>query len=268
MTGDMPLTRPDYRNTPFDLTDRTALITGASGGLGRRFAQTLASAGADLVLTARDAANPRLLALEEELAASVSVSLVAMDVGCPGSVSRVFAQLTERGAVVDILVNNAGIAQPSSALKTDQTIWSGVLETNLSGAWYVAREFAAHLIDAERNGALVNITSILGQRVLSGVMSYAVTKAGLEQMTSALALEWARYGIRVNALAPGYIVTDINRDFLASDQAKGLIGNIPQRKAGEPADLDGAILLLAAAGNSFMTGSTIVVDGGHLNSSL
>ena len=110
------MTSPDYRNTPFDLTDRTALITGASGGLGGRFAQTLASAGADLVLTARDAANPRLLALEEELAASVSVSLVAMDVGCPESVSRVFAQLTERGVVVDVLVNNAGIAQPSLSL--------------------------------------------------------------------------------------------------------------------------------------------------------
>lgn len=262
------LNKPDYRNTPFDLSDKTALITGASGGLGGRFARTLASAGANLVLAARDAANPQLLALQEELADSVDVSLVAMDVGRPDSVSRVFSQLAEQGIMVDILLNNAGIAQPSSAIKTDEKIWNSVLETNLSGAWYVAREFATRLIDAQRNGALVNITSILGQRVLSGVMSYAVTKAGLEQMTSALALEWARYGIRVNALAPGYIITDMNRDFLTSDQASGLIGNIPQRKVGEPADLDGAILLLAAAGGSYMTGSTIVVDGGHLNSSL
>lgn len=259
---------PDYTNTPFDLSGKTALITGASGGLGGQFATTLASAGANLILAARDGKNPKLLTLKEKLSGKVSVYCVGMDIGDSGSVQNAFIQLSEQGLAADILLNNAGIAKPSSAINTEVQLWQDVLDTNLSGAWYVARAFAKRLIDLKRNGAVVNVTSILGQRVSSGVMSYAVTKAGLEQMTSALALEWARYGIRVNALAPGYIVTDMNRDFLQSSQADGLISNIPQRQVGEPADLDGALLLLASAGDSYMTGSTVVVDGGHLNSSL
>lgn len=259
---------PDYTNTPFDLRGKTALVTGASGGLGGRFATTLASAGANLILAARNATNPKLLSLKEKLSTDVTVCCVGMDVGDSSSVQHAFNELSEQNKIADILLNNAGIAQPSSAINTDEKLWQNVLDTNLSGAWYVAREFARRLIETKRNGAVVNITSILGQRVSSGVMSYAVTKAGLEQMTNALALEWARHGIRVNSLAPGYIVTDMNRDYLLSSQADSLIKNIPQRRVGEPADLDGALLLLAAAGDSFMTGSTVAVDGGHLNSSL
>ncbi len=263
-----PLKSPDYTNTPFDLSGKTALITGASGGLGEQFAATLASAGATLILSARDSKNPKLLALQEKLSGSVKVTCVGMDVGDSASVSHAFTQISEQGFTADILLNNAGIAKPSSAINTDESLWQSVLDTNLSGAWYVAREFAKRLVSIKHNGAIVNVTSILGQRVSGGVMSYAVTKAGLEQMTSALALEWARYGIRVNALAPGYIVTDMNRDYLESSQSEDLISNVPQRRVGEPADLDGALLLLASAGDSFMTGSTVVVDGGHLNSSL
>lgn len=264
----MSLNKPDYRHTPFDLSGKTALITGASGGLGGRFAETLASAGANLVLAARDANNPNIQRLKQQLSGPLQVQCVSMDVGESESVARGFEVAIEQAGTINILINNAGIALPSSAAATDDAIWNKVLKTNLDGAWFVAREFADYLIDAGTTGAVVNITSILGQRVLSGLLSYAVSKAGLEQMTSALALEWARHGIRVNALAPGYIVTDMNRDFLESTAAAGLIGNIPQRAAGKPGDLDGALLLLAAAGDSFMTGSTVVVDGGHLNSTL
>ncbi len=259
---------PNYTNTPFDLTGKTALVTGASGGLGSRFALTLASAGANVVIAARDAANPQLQRLQSQLQETVEVASVSLDVASQESISNAFSQAEDQLGPVDVLINNAGIAIPQTALKTDEQLWQSVLGTNLGGAWFVAREFATRLVAEKLPGAVVNITSILGQRVNSGVMSYAVSKAGLEQMTRSLALEWARHNIRVNSLAPGYIMTDMNRDYLQSDDALPMIGNIPQRRVGDPADLDGALLLLASGASAFMTGSTVVVDGGHLQSSL
>ena len=170
--------------------------------------------------------------------------------------------------VVDILINNAGVAEPARAIDIQLESWKRVTGVNLDGAWMVAREFGRHLMNAGSPGSIVNITSILGRRVHSGVASYAVAKAGLEQMTRALALEWARYSIRVNSIAPGYILTDMNRDYLLSEGAAKMISNIPQKRVGEPADLDGALLLLASDASAFMTGTTITVDGGHTTSSL
>jgi len=224
-------------------------------------------AGANLVVTARDAANPRLLELKQSLP-NVRVSTSALDVANEQSVQQCIQGAIEAHGSIDILINNAGIAEAVKAIDLDVESWRRVTSINLDGAWLVAREFGRQLIATGSKGSIVNITSILGQRVLSGVMSYAVSKAGLEQMTRALALEWARYNIRVNSIAPGYILTDMNRDFLLSEGAAKMIGRIPQKRVGEPKDLDGALLLLASDASAFMTGSTITVDGGHTTSSL
>lgn len=258
-----------FKDTPFDMSGQTALITGASGGLGGRFAQVLAYANANLVLAARDRDNPRLLDLQQSLSDDVAVHRVSLDVSSPDSVSKAIAsadKLIDGG--ISILINNAGIAEPATAKDTDAEKWNRIIGTNLSGAWFTAREFALQRITRKSPGTIVNITSVLGHRVSGGVMSYAVSKAGLEQMTKALALEWARHDIRVNSLAPGYIVTDMNREYLQSEAAQPMIKAIPQRRVGEPSDLDGALLLLASDASAFMTGSTVVVDGGHMQSSL
>lgn len=243
------------------------MVTGASGGLGYRFAETLAAAGANLVITARDGAHPRLLELKQSLQ-HASVSPCALDVTDEASIQRCIQQAFDAYGTVDILVNNAGIAESRRAIDMDGESWRRVTRINLDGAWLMAREFSKQLIAAKHSGSIINITSILGQRVLNGVMSYAVSKAGLEQMTRALALEWARHNIRINSIAPGYIMTDMNRDYLQSEAAAKMISNIPQKRVGEPADLDGALLLLASDASAFMTGSTITVDGGHTSSSL
>jgi len=256
-----------FVGTPFDLSGKTALVTGASGGLGYRFAEILASAGANVVVTARDSEHPRLLELKQALK-HVNVSTASLDVTREESVQQCFQEALADHGAIDILVNNAGIAEASRAVDLDIESWNRVTGINLDGAWLMAREYGKYLIASDRAGSIVNITSILGQRVLSGVVSYAVSKAGLEQMTRALALEWARYNIRVNAIAPGYIMTDMNRDYLLSDAAAKMIGNIPQKRVGDPHDLDGALLLLASDASAFMTGSTITVDGGHTTSSL
>jgi NAD(P)-dependent dehydrogenase (short-subunit alcohol dehydrogenase family) len=166
------------------------------------------------------------------------------------------------------VVNNSGVASTQAALDLDPADWDRILDTNTKGAWLVARAAARRLIDAGRGGSIVNIASIAGLRVAGRLAPYAASKAALLQLTKALALEWARYGIRVNAIAPGYVETDLNRDFLASDAGKAITARIPQRRVGRPEDLDGALLLLASDASAYMTGSTIVVDGGHLQSTL
>ncbi|MCY1308152.1 2-dehydro-3-deoxy-D-gluconate 5-dehydrogenase [compost metagenome] len=154
------------------------------------------------------------------------------------------------------------------ALELSEDDWTGLVDVNLNGAWRVAQAAARHFIAHGTPGAIVNIASILGQRVASHVAPYAAAKAGLLHLTRALALEWARHGIRVNALAPGYIATDLNREFFASPAGEALIKRVPQRRLGQPQDLDGPLLLLASDASAFMTGSVIDVDGGHLASSL
>ncbi len=257
-----------FKNTPFDMTGKTVLITGSSGGLGGRFAELMAGAGANLILAARNADNPRLLVLQQQLGERVRVERVALDVSSQDSVASVMADTCNETNGIDVLINNAGIAEPASAIDTDEALWNRVIDTNLNGAWLMAREFARQKINNKSAGVIVNITSVLAHRVISGVLPYAVSKAGLEQMTKALAVEWARHNIRVNSLAPGYIVTDMNRDYLQSEAAQPMIKAIPQRRVGEPKDLDGALLLLASEASAFMTGSTVVVDGGHMQASL
>ena len=249
----------------FDLTGKVALVTGASGGLGLHFAHTLAEAGAKVALAAR-----RMEQLEANVAAiggDASIA-VAMDVTDPDSVDRGMAEVAERLGPAGIVVNNSGVTATRSALDLAADEWDRIMDTNLKGAWLVARAAARRLIEARLPGSIINIASILGFRVAGHVAPYAASKAGLVQLTQALALEWARHRIRVNASAPGYIETDVNRDFFASNSGKALIARIPQRRLGQIGDLDGALLLLASDASAYMTGSSIVVDGGHLQSSL
>ncbi|EAU43087.1 Short-chain dehydrogenase/reductase SDR [Fulvimarina pelagi HTCC2506] len=246
----------------FDLSGRTALVTGASSGLGEHFARVLAKAGAEVTLAAR-----RLDALKENVDAIAGeggkAKAVELDVTDEASVAKIFAN-----GPFDIVVNNAGVTLTHPAIKVEEAEWDKVVDTNLKGAFLVAQAAAKAMKEAERGGSIVNIASILGLRVAGGVMPYSVSKAGLIQMTKAMALEWARYGIRVNALCPGYIETPLNADFFASEAGKALIKRIPQRRLGQNADLDGALLLLSSDAGAYMTGSELVVDGGHLVSSL
>jgi NAD(P)-dependent dehydrogenase (short-subunit alcohol dehydrogenase family) len=254
-------------NEMFRLDGRTALITGASGGLGSHFARTLAAAGARTVLAARRL--DRLQQLRDEIeAAGAHADVVELDVTDSKSVASAFDSAVGDAGSVDILVNNSGVAIGQAAVEISESDWDRLIDTNLKGAWLMAQAFARRAIAAGTGGSIINIASILGHRVAKGVAPYAASKAALEHLTRALALEWAKHGIRVNALAPGYIETDLNQDFLHSDGGRELLKRIPQRRAGREAELDGALLLLAGDASSYMTGSTLVVDGGHLCSTL
>lgn len=250
-----------------DLQGRHALVTGASGGLGLHFARLLATAGADVSLAAR-----RLGQLEEVVgdieARGGCAGAVAMDVTNAGSVAQGFASAEQRSGPVQILVNNAGVALTRNAVDVEEADWNQVVDTNLKGAWLAAREAARRLIAVGQAGVIVNIASILGLRVAGAVAPYAISKAGVIQMTKVLALEFARHSIRVNALAPGYIETDLNRDFFATDAGQAIIKRIPQRRLGQLEHLDGPLLLLASEESAYMTGAVVAVDGGHLVSSL
>jgi NAD(P)-dependent dehydrogenase (short-subunit alcohol dehydrogenase family) len=252
---------------PFDVTGKVALVTGASSGLGENFARKLAAAGAVVVAGARRA--DRLSALVDEIARAGGKAIaVAMDVNDRASVVGALERARAEAGVPDIIVNNAGIAQAKPSLELTEEDWRQVLDTNLDGAWRVAQEGAKAMVAARKGGSIVNIASVLGLRVANALLAYAVAKAGLVQMTKALALEWARHGIRVNAIAPGYIETDMNRDFFRTEAGQAVVKRVPQRRVGAPSDLDGALLLLASGASSYMTGSIVVVDGGHVVSSL
>jgi len=237
------------------LAGRTALVTGASSGLGRHFAQLLARHGARVIAAARrrDALDAVVATLGDTARA------VTLDVRDAAAVERTMADL----GPLDIVVNNAGIALTGKAVDIDDDDWQRVLDTDLSGAFRVARGAARALADAKRGGVVVNVASILGLRVAKQVPAYVAAKAGLLKLTEALALEFASLGIRVNALAPGYVETDLNREFLHSSAGDAIVKRVPMRRFGQPEDLDGALLLLVSDAGRYMTGATIVVDGGH-----
>ncbi len=250
-----------------DLANRTALVTGASSGLGRHFAHVLASRGATVVAAARRASA--LEALADEIAATGGrCHPLEMDVTDAASVQEGISRIGEVAATpASIVVNNAGVAQTRAAIDISPAEWLGTISPNLTGAFLVAQA-AARAMAPIGGGTIVNIASILGERVSKGLAAYAASKAGLIQLTKALALEWAPLGIRVNALAPGYVETDLNRVFFASDAGQRLIARIPQRRLGRLEDLDGPLLLLCSDQSRYMTGSIIAVDGGHLVNSL
>ncbi len=251
----------------FPMNGKTALVTGAFGGLGRHFALTLARAGAAVGLVGRRVAEGEKLA-DEIRAAGGKAFAFAMDVTDAPSVPAAFDAVAQALGPIQVLVNNAGVAVTKPFLDVSEEDWSSVVDVNLNGAWRVAQTGARHMRDHAQGGSIVNIASITGLRVAGAISAYVASKAGLIQLTKAMALELARFDIRVNALAPGYVETDINRAFFASEAGQALIRRIPQRRIGKPHELDGALLLLASDAGSYMTGSIIVADGGHLVNSL
>ena len=251
-------------NDIFNLSGKTAIVTGASSGLGKHFAKTLSNAGANIVICARRVKN--LERLKEEIDGEVLV--LPLDVTSEKSVAEFFNSVDEKIGTADILINNAGTSDPKRFKDLDEERWNYVLNTNLNGAYRVAKNFTDQLIKSKKSGSIVNIASILGLRVGFNLSSYATAKAGLIQLTKSMALELARSNIRVNAIAPGYILTEINDDFFATKEGQDYINNIPMRRLGLESDLDGILLLLASDASSFMTGSIIPVDGGHLNNPL
>jgi NAD(P)-dependent dehydrogenase (short-subunit alcohol dehydrogenase family) len=247
----------------FDLGGKVALVTGASSGLGAHFAHCLGEAGASVVLAARRA--DRLQSLQAELARKgITARAVDLDVQSGGSI----AAALDAAGPLDIVVNNAGISIVKPALEMPEEDWDAVVDTNLRGAWLVAQGAARRWAADKRPGSIVNIASILGLRTIGQVAPYNASKAGLIHLTQALAMEWARYRIRVNAICPGYIETEMNSAFWKTPGGQKLIDRIPQRRIGQPEHLDGALLLLASEAGDFMTGSTITVDGGHIVNSL
>jgi len=243
----------------FGLEGRTALVTGASSGLGAHFARTLAGEGVSVVLAARR------IDMVETLAAELpGARAVALDVQRVEAIDTLWGDL----GAVDIVVNNAGVAGGGPLVDQGPDEWDRIVGTNARGAYLVARGAARAMIAGGRRGSIVNIASILGLRQGAQVGPYAISKAAVVQMTKVMALEWARHDIRVNALCPGYIRTPLNEAYFEMDAGKALIGRIPQRRLGQPQDLDGALLLLASDLGAYITGAELAVDGGHLVNTL
>ena len=248
----------------FSLQGRVALVTGASSGLGTQFARALADNGAAVALVARRA--DRLADLQEAIEAAVGRAVaIEADVTDRAAMARAFDAAEKAFGTVTILVNNAGIAQSSTrAVEVTPEEWRKVLSINLDAVFYNAQEAARRLLAAKKQGAIVNIASVLGFGVAKGVAAYATAKAGVVQVTKALAVELAFKGVRVNAIAPGWFVTEINDKYLMSEAGAALKRDIPMGRFGEDGDLDGALLLLASDAGSYITGATIVVDGGQV----
>jgi 3-oxoacyl-[acyl-carrier protein] reductase len=246
----------------FDLTGRVALVTGASSGLGVRFAETLAENGAAVALVARRAERLETLRRKIEAAGGRAIAISA-DVLDRAAMTRAFDAAEQAFGTVTILINNAGVTHADRAAEMSEETWRRVVGTNLDAVLFWAQEAARRMLAAKKQGAIVNIASILGYGVSKGVAAYAVAKAGVIQLTKALALELAFKGVRVNAIAPGFVVTEINRDYLAGKGAE-MTRHIPVGRLGETGDLDGALLLLASDASRFMAGATIVVDGGQV----
>jgi 3-oxoacyl-[acyl-carrier protein] reductase len=246
----------------FDLTGRVALVTGASSGLGAHFAEVLAENGAVVVLVARRA--DRLDAVKKRIEAAGGQAIAAeADVLDREAMERAFDAAEKAFGTVTLLINNAGVTHADRVTEMSEDTWRRVTGTNLDAVLYWAQEAARRMLAAKKQGAIVNIASVYGYRVSRGVAAYAVAKAGVIQLTNALAVELAFKGVRVNAIAPGFIVTEINEDYLAGKGAE-MTRHIPVGRLGEARDLDGALLLLASDAGRFMAGATIVVDGGQM----
>jgi NAD(P)-dependent dehydrogenase (short-subunit alcohol dehydrogenase family) len=250
------------------LAGKRVLVTGASSGLGESFARLAAGCAAKVVIAARRKA--RLEALAEDLGrlGSPQVTIVEMDVASEASIDDAFTAIDSSGNILDVVVNNAGVGCEGPALTLPTQDFDAVMATNVRGAWLVAVRAARRWKAAGRGGSIVNIASIQAERVMAGITPYSRSKAAVVHMTRSLALEWARDGIRVNAIEPGYIGTEMTDAMWDTDQGKALIKRIPMRRLGKPEELNGLLLLLATDAGSWMTGACVPVDGGHLCSSL
>jgi 3-oxoacyl-[acyl-carrier protein] reductase len=248
----------------FSLQGRVALVTGASSGLGQQFARALADNGAAVALVARRA--DRLLDLKKSIeAAGGKAVAIEADVTDRAAMARAFDSAEKAFGTVTLLVNNAGIAQSSTrAIEVTPEEWRKVMSVDLDAVFHNAQEAARRMLAAGKPGAIVNISSVLGFGVSKGVAAYATAKAAVVQITKALAVELAFKGVRVNAIAPGWFVTEINDKYLMGEAGAALKRDIPMGRFGNTGDLDGALLLLASDAGSYITGATIVVDGGQV----
>ena len=247
----------------FSLKGRVALVTGASSGLGVQFAKALADNGAAVALVARRA--DRLKSLKDEIEGKGGRAVaIEADVTDHAAVARAFDAAGKAFGTVTILVNNAGIAHGGRAVEMAPEEWRKVLSTNLDAVFFWAQEAARRLLAAKKQGAIVNIASVLGLAVSKGAVAYAAAKAGVVQVTKALAVELAFKGVRVNAIAPGWFVTEMNDSYLSGEEGAAIKREIPMGRFGNPGDLDGALLLLVSDAGSYITGATIVVDGGQV----
>ena len=247
----------------FSLKGRVALVTGASSGLGTQFAKALADNGAAVVLVARRA--DRLKALKDEIESKGGKAIAAdADVTDSAAMTRVFDAAEKAFGTVTILVNNAGIAHGGRAVEMSPEEWRKVLSINLNSVFFWAQEASRRILAAKKQGAIVNIASVLGLAVSKGAVAYAAAKAGVVQVTKALAVELAFKGVRVNAIAPGWFVTEMNDDYLSGEAGDAIKREIPMGRFGNPGDLDGALLLLVSDAGSYITGATVVVDGGQV----
>jgi len=248
---------------PFFLAEKVAIVTGASSGLGRHFAVALARAGAKVALGARRV--DRLQEVVAEIEGFDGRALaVALDVTDSDSVREAVAAAETELGPISILVNNAGVSGGAKpALEVEEAEWLSVIDVNLNGVWRMAQEVAKHMVRLGHGGSIINIASMLGLVAVPYIPAYCASKAAVVNLTRALAVELARHDIRVNAIAPGYFESEMTHDFLGSAEGRSMIDQIPQRRSGNPAELDGALLLLASDASSYMTGSVITVDGGH-----
>lgn len=246
----------------FDISGRVVLVTGASQGLGRRFATTLAQRGAKVCVAARSADKLASVVDKIEKAGGVAYP-VSLDVLNRNSIEAAVLQAEEKLGPIDVLVNNAGIGISKPFFEQTEADWDAVVDTNLKGAFLVAQAVARRMA-ARKQGAVINIASMLAYATITQLTPYAASKGGLMQMTRNMALELARFGIRVNAIAPGYIETEMTEEFFQTPAGQKVIAGIPMRRLGASEDLDGPLLLLCSDASRYMTGSTILIDGGFL----
>lgn len=250
----------------FNFEGKVALVTGASSGLGARFAKTLAQAGAQVVLAARRI--ERLKELRAEIEADGGAACVtALDVTDYASIKSAIAHAETEAGPIDILVNNSGVSTTQRLLDVTPEDYAYVMDTNQRGAFFVAQEAAKRMIarakgDPKKQHRIINIASTAGLRVLPQIGIYCMSKAAMIHMTKSMAVEWGRYGINVNAICPGYIGTEINAQYFDTEQGQQLLGMLPRKRLGQPEDLDGLLLLLAADESRFINGAIIAADDG------
>ena len=253
----------------FDLTGKHIIVTGASSGFGRHFAGVLADAGAKVSIGARRVQT--LEARVAELEADGHEAFGgALDVTDATSLNHFMDAAQARFGPIDVLINNAGVeAGAKTYAMIDEADWDRVLDTNVKGAWLACKAYTQRVLkNGQPGGNIINITSITDRRTIKGQFPYAVSKGALTRLTEVMALEAAKFRIRVNALAPGYVLTDVSRLLLESERSAEFVKGIPMRRYGEFEDLDGPLLLLASDASAYMTGTILVVDGGHVCASL
>jgi len=247
----------------FNLKGRVALITGASSGLGERFAEVAAANGAAVVLTARREDKLKEIATRIEKAGG-KAAYAACDVTDNASMAKAFDVAEKKFGTVDLFVANAGMARLGKVIEMPEDEYRKLMALDMDAVFFNSREAAKRMIAANKPGAIITTASIAAFIVERNIVAYNMAKAAVMQFTKGFALEVARKNIRVNAIAPGYVVTDINRDFLLSPKGQEAKEKLPLRRYGEVDDLDGVFLLLASDASRWMTGSTIVIDGGHI----